>query len=162
MKTGIRPRKWMGSNFLLRARHYLNFGLLWSWCRIHNAHLEKIPSFCKILDPKITHLEKNFDYYFCLISAIVIQTWHSKVKTIILLHRNCMYFIRGNSQKLRQKYKWVLWMRHLFVSLIYKAHLHFWCKFYNFSPIKYIQFCEIYKQIELLNAKAKLQWQMLN
>jgi hypothetical protein len=32
-----------------------------SRCLIHNAHLGKIPSFCKILDLKITHLKNNFD-----------------------------------------------------------------------------------------------------
>jgi hypothetical protein len=26
-------------------------------------------------------LKENFDLYFCLISAIVIQAWHSQVKT---------------------------------------------------------------------------------
>jgi hypothetical protein len=31
------------------------------WCLIHNAHLRKIPSFCKIIDLKITHLKKFFD-----------------------------------------------------------------------------------------------------
>jgi hypothetical protein len=30
-------------------------------CLIHNAHLAKIPIFCKILDLKITHLKKNCD-----------------------------------------------------------------------------------------------------
>jgi hypothetical protein len=54
---------------------------------IHNAHFGKIPSFCKILDLKITHLKEMFDLYFCLSSAIVIQAWHSKVKTIALLHK---------------------------------------------------------------------------
>jgi hypothetical protein len=58
-----------------------------SWCLIHNAHLRKTPSFCKILDLKITHLKKNFDEYFCLISATVIQGWHSRVKTITLLNK---------------------------------------------------------------------------
>jgi hypothetical protein len=27
----------------------------WTWCLIHNAHLEKISSFCKILDLRKTH-----------------------------------------------------------------------------------------------------------
>jgi hypothetical protein len=31
------------------------------WCLIHNAHLGKIPIFCKILDPKMTHLKQIFD-----------------------------------------------------------------------------------------------------
>jgi hypothetical protein len=30
-------------------------------------------------------LKKMFDYYFCLIFAIVMQAWHSKAKTITLL-----------------------------------------------------------------------------
>ena len=55
-------------------------------CLIHNAHLWKIPSFCKILDLKITHFKKNSDWYFCLISAIVIQGQHSKAKTITKLY----------------------------------------------------------------------------
>jgi hypothetical protein len=83
------------------------------WCLIHNAHLGKIPSFCKILHPKITHLKKFFYKYFCLLSAIVIQAWHSKVKTITLLHKIvCTYFKWENSRNLRQKRKWALWMRH--------------------------------------------------
>jgi hypothetical protein len=36
--------------------------------------------FCKILNLKITHLG---DYYFCIISVIVLQTKHSKVKNKI-------------------------------------------------------------------------------
>jgi hypothetical protein len=32
-------------------------------------------SFGKILDLKITHLKKNFNSVFCLISAIKIQAW---------------------------------------------------------------------------------------
>jgi hypothetical protein len=31
------------------------------WCLIHNAHLRKIPRFCKIKDLKIIHLERIFD-----------------------------------------------------------------------------------------------------
>ncbi len=31
----------------------------------------------------MTHLDKNFDDYFCLISAILIQAWHLRVKTIV-------------------------------------------------------------------------------
>jgi hypothetical protein len=42
-------------------------------CLIHNARLGKILFFCRILDLKITHLKKNFDLYFWLTSAIVIQ-----------------------------------------------------------------------------------------
>jgi hypothetical protein len=57
------------------------------WCLIHNAHFGKIPSFCKILDPKITHLKLNFDQFFCLLSAIVIQACHSKEKFTTLLHK---------------------------------------------------------------------------
>jgi hypothetical protein len=30
-------------------------------CLIHNAHFRKIPSFCKILDLKITHLKEIFE-----------------------------------------------------------------------------------------------------
>jgi hypothetical protein len=30
-------------------------------CLIHNDHLWKIPSFHKILDPKILHSKKNYD-----------------------------------------------------------------------------------------------------
>jgi hypothetical protein len=56
-------------------------------CLIHNAHLRKIQSFCKILDPKITNLTKIFDNIFCYISAIVIQAWHSKVKIISLIQK---------------------------------------------------------------------------
>jgi hypothetical protein len=56
-------------------------------CLIHNAHSGKIKIFCKILDLKITHLKKNFGNIFCLISAFVIQTWHSKVKIVTLFFK---------------------------------------------------------------------------
>jgi hypothetical protein len=69
-------------------------------CLIHNAHLGKISSFCKILDLKITHLKKNFDWYFCLISATVIQAWHSKAKTIILLKKMVCIL----TEKIRKSY----------------------------------------------------------
>jgi hypothetical protein len=62
-----------------------------SRCLIYNAHLGKIPSICKILDPKITHLKQMFDKYFCTISAIVIQAWHLKVKTTKLLHKIVLF-----------------------------------------------------------------------
>jgi hypothetical protein len=35
----------------------------------------------------MTHLKKNFDKYFCLVAAIVIQGWQSKVKTMTLLNK---------------------------------------------------------------------------
>jgi hypothetical protein len=34
------------------------------WCLIHNAHLGKILSFCKILDLKITHIKNFFTNIF--------------------------------------------------------------------------------------------------
>jgi hypothetical protein len=45
--------------------------------------LRKIPKFCKILNLKITHFEKNYDQYFGLISDISILAWKKKQKTII-------------------------------------------------------------------------------
>jgi hypothetical protein len=51
------------------------------------AHLGKILSFCQILKLKITHLEKIFIWYSGLTSNIIIQAWHSKAKTIKLLHK---------------------------------------------------------------------------
>jgi hypothetical protein len=48
--------------------------------------LGKIPCFCKILDPKIKDLKKIVDLYFCLVFAIIIKAWHSKVKTITLVY----------------------------------------------------------------------------
>jgi hypothetical protein len=41
----------------------------------------------KILHLKITHLKLFFNLYFCLIFIILIQAWHLKIKTIILLHK---------------------------------------------------------------------------
>jgi hypothetical protein len=52
--------------------------------------LMKNPKFFLIFDLKtlkIRHPEKIFDSYFCFLSAIVIQAWHSKVKTITSLHK---------------------------------------------------------------------------
>jgi hypothetical protein len=49
--------------------------------------LSENPNFCKILDPKITDLKKIVNLYFCLMFAIIIQAWHSKVKTITLLDK---------------------------------------------------------------------------
>jgi hypothetical protein len=60
------------------------------------------------VDLKITQLEKKFDQYFCLISAIVFQAWHSNIKTSIIFHKT----MRISYENLRQKIKWVLWMRH--------------------------------------------------
>jgi hypothetical protein len=54
---------------------------------IQNAHLGKIPSFCKISDLKITHLEINFHQHFCVKLTILIQVWHSKIKTILSLYK---------------------------------------------------------------------------
>jgi hypothetical protein len=73
----------------------------WATVLVPHSHcsLRENPKFCKILDLKITYLKKIFEYYFSFISAIVIQAWHSEVKT----SQNCIYFLRENSQNLRQK-----------------------------------------------------------
>jgi hypothetical protein len=44
------------------------------------------PKFLQNFRPKNNTLRKKFDYYF-LIPAILIQAWHSKVKTIIPLYK---------------------------------------------------------------------------
>jgi hypothetical protein len=60
-------------------------------CRIRAPHSQcshrEKSKFFKIFDLKITHLRKNFDSYFCLTSAIVIQAWHSKVKNVTLVFK---------------------------------------------------------------------------
>jgi hypothetical protein len=66
-----------------------------TWCLIQNAHLGKIPSFCKILDLKIQK-QKLLD---CWTKLYV--------------------FHKRNSQKLSQKRKWALWMRHQLFVLKY-------------------------------------------
>jgi hypothetical protein len=52
-----------------------------------DPHLGKMPSFGKILNLKISHLKKNFDEYFCLISAIIIRGLHSKVTKLYVFHK---------------------------------------------------------------------------
>jgi hypothetical protein len=39
-----------------------------------------------------------------------------KSKNYFIAAQNCVYFIKENSQKLRQKCKWAWWMRHLMLS----------------------------------------------
>jgi hypothetical protein len=116
MKTGIPPRSKFYLNLIYLNSKYQTVSqkldFLCVRCLIHNAHLGKIPSFCKILDLKITHFKEKIWLIFCLISAIVIQAWRSKVKKYYIAAQNCVYFIRKNSLKLRQKSKWALWMRH--------------------------------------------------
>jgi hypothetical protein len=68
---------------------------------IHNAHLGKISSFCKI-------------YHFNSNLTVIIKSYY-------FTSQNCVYFIRKNSQNLRQQLKWALWMRHK--CLIHDAHL---------------------------------------
>jgi hypothetical protein len=58
------------------------------WCLIVNAHLGKIPSFGKIFNLNIAKYKVTFDYYFYLISVIVIQAWHYKVETIVVKNKN--------------------------------------------------------------------------
>jgi hypothetical protein len=57
-----------------------------SWCLIHNAHLQKILSFWKILDLRITHLKNMFDYYFYLISTMGSWLNLQRLKTFILCY----------------------------------------------------------------------------
>jgi hypothetical protein len=45
------------STFTMKKREEL----MESRCLIHNAHLRKIPRFCKIKDLKIIHLKRIFD-----------------------------------------------------------------------------------------------------
>jgi hypothetical protein len=67
--------------------------------------LRENPKFFQNFRAKITHSEKNFDQYSGMISAIVIQAWHSKAKTIKLLPKIWEYFIREKFQNLCQKTK---------------------------------------------------------
>jgi hypothetical protein len=75
------------------------------WCLIHNAHLEKILSFCKILGLKITHLKKFFLLIFLFNICHCNSGLALKSKSYYIAAQNCMYFIRENSQKLRQNCK---------------------------------------------------------
>jgi hypothetical protein len=50
-------------------------------------------------------LKNIFDEYFHLISAIVFQGWHLKVKTFIMQDR--VYFTKENFQSLHQKCEFV-------------------------------------------------------
>jgi hypothetical protein len=45
------------------------------------------PKFLQNFKFKNNKLREISKYYFCLISAIVIQAWHLKVKTIALFHQ---------------------------------------------------------------------------
>jgi hypothetical protein len=47
--------------------------------------LEKSKVLAKILDQKVTHFRKCFDYF--LISTTAFLAWHLKIKTIILYHK---------------------------------------------------------------------------
>jgi hypothetical protein len=107
--------------------------LFGSRCLILNAHLVKILIFCKILDLKITHLEKNFDQYSALISSIITQPWHSKARTIILLHKIRCISYEKNCQNFGQKCKWALWMRHQGNTLQFSEE----GKFFAFSLVFY-------------------------
>ena len=51
---------------------------------IHNAHLRKFLSFCKILDFKITYLKCIFNLCFDFMSANAIKVWQQWVKIVIL------------------------------------------------------------------------------
>ncbi len=101
-----------------------------SWCLIHNAHLGKILSFCKVLDLKIT-LFKKISYLIFFISAMVIKGWNSKVKTIILFHRTVCISIQKISNTCIKKGKWALWMKYQ--EPFSHSSLTFWHKFWNFS-----------------------------
>ena len=50
--------------------------IVFFWGLIHNAHLRKFLSFCKILDINITYLKCILNYFFDFMSAIVIEAWH--------------------------------------------------------------------------------------
>jgi hypothetical protein len=49
--------------------------------------LRENPKFLQNFRYKNNKLKKKFRLIFCLMSAIVIQAWHSKVKTIALPHK---------------------------------------------------------------------------
>jgi hypothetical protein len=56
-------------------------------------------------------------------------------KNYNIASQNCMYFTRENSQNLRQKCKWALWMWHQSYSALYKCfaeeELKNWSKLHN-------------------------------
>jgi hypothetical protein len=95
---------------------------------IHNAQWGNLLMFCKDFEQKMTQWETNFDLDFSLISAIVLQTWHLKVKIIIIIYRIvCISYekifkicIKNASElcdhkrkfpNIASKCKWALWMR---------------------------------------------------
>jgi hypothetical protein len=84
---------------------------------IHDAHVGKILSFHKIVDLKLKHLN------FFLTKSFVYICHHNsglafKQKYYYITLQNFMLFIRENSQNLRQKRKWALWMRHLVLMIL--------------------------------------------
>jgi hypothetical protein len=97
---------------LLSSQDFYNTFSIKTRCLIHNAHLGKITSFFNFLDKKITHFKKIW-LLFLLNICYCNSGLAFKSKSYYIAEQNFMYFITENSQKLRQKRKWALWMRHL-------------------------------------------------
>jgi hypothetical protein len=49
--------------------------------------LKENPKFLQNFRSKNNTLKENFDFYFCLISAILMKAWLSKVKAITLFSK---------------------------------------------------------------------------
>jgi hypothetical protein len=69
----------MLSRLIVLWLEQVNFFLFFSRGLIHN--------FCKILELKIKYYTDIFDQFLYLISAVVIQAWHLKVKAGILYYQ---------------------------------------------------------------------------
>jgi hypothetical protein len=88
-------QNWRMHCFLFQRTRYPN----------HNAHLGKIPSFLQNYRSKNKFLTNIF-VNVCQCKAGLAF----KSKNYYIVSQNCMYFMRENSPKLRQKRKWALWM----------------------------------------------------
>ncbi len=74
--------------------------------------LKENPKFFRNFRSKNSTLKANFWPNFLFNICHYNQGLAFKSKNYFIAAQNCMYFIGENSQKLRQKRKWALWMRH--------------------------------------------------
>jgi hypothetical protein len=75
--------------------------------------LWKNPKFWKKFKCKNYTLKENFWLIFLFVVCYCNSGLAFKGKNFYIASQNCMHFIKENSQNLRQRYKWALWMRHL-------------------------------------------------
>jgi hypothetical protein len=70
-------------------------------------------NFWKNLDLKLTHCKTILDFYFSLISAIVIPNRHTKVKIIILFYKNVRNCLESRKISRLKVKKWPNWITFL-------------------------------------------------